>query len=185
MKLKSFIQGIVICSIVVIIDQFIKYLVVKNMKIGQDIEVLGDVFTFHYLRNPGSAWGMLSNHTVLLIIISIFAMLVIGYVYNNISHSRYNSLRICLALILGGALGNLIDRIRMKEVIDYLYFKLINFPVFNFADICVTVPVFIMILLVIFKYNGDDFDVIMGDKILDDEGKYIEKHSRKGNASDT
>ena len=185
MKRKSIIQGLIICLLVLIIDQVIKYFVVKNMKLGEDIKVLGDVFTLHYLRNPGSAWGMLSNHTVVLIIISLFAMLVIGYVYNNISHPRYNPLRICLALILGGALGNLIDRIRMKEVVDYLYFKLINFPVFNFADICVTVPVFVMILLVIFKYSGDDFDVIMGDKILDEEGKYIEKRSRKGNASDT
>ena len=179
MKKKPIIIGLIISILAMIIDQIIKIIVVNNIRLNGEIKLIGDIFTLHYIRNEGSAWGMLSGHTWLLIVISFFAMAVIGYVFQNICHPRYTSLRICLALILGGALGNLIDRIRLHYVIDYLYFKLINFPVFNFADICVTVPVFLMILLVIFKYKGNDFDVIMGDKILTEEGEYIEKPNRK------
>ena len=116
---------------------------------------------------------MLAGHTWLLVIISLLAILIIGYVYCNISHKKYTVLRICLALILGGALGNLIDRIRLKYVVDYLYFKLIDFPVFNFADICVTVPIALMVILCVFKYSGNDFDVIMGEKLIDEKPGFV------------
>ncbi len=179
MKKKNMIIGLIIAFVIMAIDQIIKFIVTSNMKLESEIKVFGDIFTLHYIRNTGSAWGMLSGHTVILIIVSIFAILVIGYVFMNIYQPRYLALRLCLAMILGGALGNLIDRIRLKYVVDYLYFKLIDFPVFNFADIFVTVPVILMVLLVIFKYKGNDFDVIMGDMILTDDGEYIEKRSRK------
>ena len=163
MKKKNAIIGLIISIIIMAIDQVIKHIITSNMILDSEIKVLGDIFTIHYIRNTGSAWGMLSGHTIILVLVSIFAMMVIGYVFMNIYQS----------------LGNFIDRIRLHYVVDYLYFKLINFPVFNFADIFVTVPVIIMILLVIFKYKGDDFDVIMGDKILTDDGEYIEKRNRK------
>ena len=179
MKKKALIIGLIISILSMIIDQIIKIIVIKNMPFESEIKVFGDIFTLHHIHNYGSAWGMLSGHTIILIVFTFIAILAIGYVFMNIYNPRYTALRVCLALILGGALGNLIDRIRFGYVIDYLYFKLIDFPVFNFADICVTVPVVLMILLVIFKFKGDDFDVIMGDKILTDEGKYIEKRNRK------
>ena len=179
MKKKNAIIGLIISIIIMAIDQVIKHIITSNMILDSEIKVLGDIFTIHYIRNTGTAWGMLSGHTIILVLVSIFTMMVIGYVFMNIYQSHYTPLRVCLAMILGGALGNFIDRIRLHYVVDYLYFKLINFPVFNFADIFVTVPVIIMILLVIFKYKGDDFDVIMGDKILTDDGEYIEKRNRK------
>ena len=178
MKDKKIISGLVISIISMIIDQAIKLLIIKNFELGEEHKVLGDVFTLHYIRNTGSAWGMLAGHTWLLVIISLLAILIIGYVYCNISHKKYTVLRICLALILGGALGNLIDRIRLKYVVDYLYFKLIDFPVFNFADICVTVPIALMVILCVFKYSGNDFDVIMGEKLIDEKGEYIEKRKK-------
>jgi signal peptidase II len=165
MKDKKIISGLIISIISMIIDQAIKLLVIKNFELHEEKKVFGDIFTLYYIRNTGSAWGML-------------AIFIIGYVYCNIPNKKYTILRVCLALILGGALGNLIDRIRLNYVVDYLYFKLIDFPVFNFADICVTVPVALVVLLCIFKYKGDDFDVIMGEKRLDENGEYIEKRRK-------
>ncbi len=178
MKDKKIISGLIISIISMIIDQAIKLLIIKNFELHEEKKVLGDIFTLYYIRNTGSAWGMLSGHTWLLVIISLLAIFIIGYVYCNIPNKKYTILRVCLALILGGALGNLIDRIRLNYVVDYLYFKLIDFPVFNFADICVTVPVALVVLLCIFKYKGDDFDVIMGEKRLDENGEYIEKRRK-------
>ena len=179
MKDKKIISGLIISIIAMIIDQAIKLLIIKNFELHEEKKVLGDIFTLYYIRNTGSAWGMLSGHTWLLVIVSLLAIFIIGYVYCNLSDKKYTILRVCLALILGGAIGNLIDRIRLKYVVDYLYFKLIDFPVFNFADICVTVPVGLLIILLIFKYNGNDFDVIMGEKIINENGEYIDKKSQK------
>lgn len=69
----------------------------------------------------------------------------------------------------------MIDRIRLGYVIDFLYIKLIDFPIFNVADIFVTFSMAILLILVIFKYNTDDFDVMLGDKLLAEDGTYIPK----------
>ena len=78
---------------------------------------------------------------------------------------KYLPISIACVFILGGALGNLIDRVRLGYVVDFLYFKLIDFPVFNVADIYVTVSVIVLILLMIFKYrSNEDIEFILGDK---------------------
>ena len=75
----------------------------------------------------------------------------------------------------------MIDRIRLNYVIDFIYFKFIKFPVFNFADICVTLSVILIVLLFIFKYNDDDYDVMLGmkkkEKIKEDVKNQKENHS--------
>ncbi|NMB42654.1 MAG: lipoprotein signal peptidase, partial [Clostridiales bacterium] len=73
---------------------------------------------------------------------------------------RYNILRILLVLIIAGAIGNLIDRIRLNYVVDFIYFALINFPIFNVADIYVTVSTFVFLILALFYYKDEDFEFL-------------------------
>lgn len=171
----------IICVIVLtVLDQLIKKIVTDNMKVGDRIVLVDGVFEIHYIRNTGSAWGVLSGKTFLLVLISIFVVGLIAFLYHNISFNRrYRIVRILLTFILGGAIGNMIDRIALKYVVDYLYFSLINFPVFNFADIFITVSIILVVILMIFKYNGNDFDVFIGDKKLAEDGTYVEKKNKK------
>lgn len=166
--------------LIVLFDQLTKIIVVNNLALGESKPVIEGVFEFQYLENTGMAWGMLSNQTWLLAIFSIVLMAGLIYVYHNIIGSRYYlPLRILIGCIIGGAIGNLIDRIRLGYVVDFLYFKLINFPIFNVADIFVTVSVILILILLIFKYKWKDLDVLLGDKIRLEDGSYVEKKTGK------
>lgn len=173
-KKKNIIAAILIIIINVIIDQLTKALIVSNMQLHSSIPLIngknGSIFELNYIHNKGAAWGMLSKQTTLLTIISIIVMAAVGYIFWNIKDARkFRILRISFALLIGGAIGNMIDRIRLHYVIDFLYFRLIDFPVFNYADICVTVALFLIIFSMIFKYRVDDFDVLLGDKKYDEK----------------
>lgn len=147
------------------IDQFTKYLIIKKLNLYDEYSLIGNSLVLKHIHNEGSAWGMLSGKMWLLLIITAVAFIVMVYVYKNISSDdKFKPLRICILFIAGGAIGNLIDRIRLGYVTDFIYFKLIDFPVFNFADICVTCSVFVVIILCIFKYKGKDLDIIIGEK---------------------
>lgn len=158
--------ALVIFSIILAaIDQITKYLVVQNIELKEEIPVIGDAVVLTYIRNTGTAWSLLSGKTVFLLIVTFIVCGGIIYIYHNvILDDRFLALRIILITMMGGAIGNMIDRIRFKYVIDFIYFKIINFPVFNFADICVTVSIFVALFLFIFKYKSEDFDIILGDK---------------------
>ena len=161
---------------VVLFDQITKMLVVRNMGLNDSKPLIEDVFELHYIQNTGSAWGMFSGKTLILTIVSLLLMGGLVYVLWNLSSDRYyRLLRLFISMIMGGAIGNMIDRIRLGYVVDFLYFKLINFPVFNVADIFVTVPIILVIIFVIVRYHGDDFDVMLGDKVRLGDKLYMEK----------
>ncbi len=184
-KKKNIIVAILIIISNVIIDQITKALIVGNMKLHSSIPLIkgknGSIFELNYIHNKGAAWGIFSKQTALLTIISIIVMTAVGYVFWNIKEARkFRILRISIALLIGGAIGNMIDRIRLHYVIDFLYFRLIDFPVFNYADICVTVALFLIIFSMIFKYKTDDFDVCLGDKKYDEKtDTYVSVREKK------
>lgn len=135
----------IIALAVIIIDQFTKYLVVKNMEIGQSIPLIPEVFHLLSHRNMGAAFGILQNQRWLFVVITV--AVVAGIVISLIRIGR-NQPRIsfALALVLGGAIGNFIDRISTGQVVDFLYIKLINFPIFNVADMAITIGVVLLLL---------------------------------------
>ena len=117
-----------------------------------------DAFVFSYLRNSGAAWGMLSGKINLFLVFTVIVMLIVTYVIINLPATRkYTPLLITCTLLVSGAVGNFIDRVRFGYVRDFIYFKLINFPVFNVADCYVTVSVVLLIILILFVYKEDDF----------------------------
>ena len=120
--------------------------------------IIGDAFVFSYLRNSGAAWGMLSGRINLFLVFTVIVMLIVTYVIINLPATRkYMPLLITCTLLVSGAVGNFIDRVRFGYVRDFIYFKLINFPVFNVADCYVTVSVALLIILILFVYKEDDF----------------------------
>lgn len=156
---------LILIALLISIDQFLKFVIVSNFKLGEARAVIKDVFEITYIQNRGIAWGMFQGKKLVFIILTLVALVGCAYIYNNIkTKSRFLPLRICLIFLISGAVGNMIDRIKLGYVIDFLYFKLIDFPVFNFADICVTLSMLVIFVLLIFVYSDDEFDEILGVK---------------------
>ncbi|HHX60735.1 MAG TPA: signal peptidase II [Epulopiscium sp.] len=139
----------------VFLDQLTKWLVVLKLKPIHDFPIIDQVFHLTYVENRGAAFGILQGKHLFFIIMTLIVMICIAIYYYKLPQERkYNWMRFSLILLGSGAIGNLIDRIRLGYVIDFLYFKLIDFPVFNFADICVVVGVSILSIFVLI--NPDD-----------------------------
>lgn len=140
-------RNIIIFSIILIfIDQIIKYLV--HNYIISDIVIINNFFSITNLSNYGAAFGILSNNIYFLIFISL---ILIYFIISEIKKNNNKGYIISLLMILGGALGNLIDRIFRGYVVDYLSFELfsISFPVFNFADMLITFGTIYLIYIII------------------------------------
>jgi signal peptidase II len=134
-----------IAAVIIALDQFTKYLVVKYMELGQSIPLIADVFHLTSHRNMGAAFGILQNQRWFFIVIT--TVVVIGIVISLIRLGK-NQPRasLALSLVLGGAVGNFIDRAMTGQVVDFLDFTLINFPIFNVADMAITIGVGILLL---------------------------------------
>jgi signal peptidase II len=131
------------------LDQWFKVLVENSFKYGQSLAIIEDIFHLTYVKNTGAAFGILKGNTTFFIVISV--IIIIGFLV-FLKYLNYNSIWIKLAtgLIIGGAIGNLVDRIRLGYVIDYLDFRI--WPVFNLADSAVVIGT---IILVIFIWNQE------------------------------
>lgn len=132
------------------IDQLTKWLVVLKLKPIQDFPLIKGVFHLTYVENRGAAFGILQGQRIFFIVITVIVMVFITIYYHKLPvGTRHNWMRFALILLGAGAIGNLIDRVRLNYVVDFLHFKLINFPVFNFADMCVVVGVALLSLLIL------------------------------------
>lgn len=159
---------IIIIIILIVFDQFTKVLAVNNLKDKPSVELVKGVFELHYLENKGAAFGMLQNQKWLFLVIAILMVLAVVYILFKLpKQKKYFALRIGLLLIASGAVGNMIDRITTTYVVDFLYFVLINFPIFNVADIYVSVACVLIIVLILFVYKDSDFDFLKRQKVTD------------------
>jgi signal peptidase II len=143
---------IIISVIVVIVDQLTKYIVVKNIGPSEMIPVIDNFFYLTFHKNQGGAWGILQNSRPLfLILIPIVSAFIIYYMIKN----KNGFLRFTLALILGGAIGNYIDRVVEGRVTDFLLFYIGSypFPVFNAADMAITCGTILLAVYVLFIYK--------------------------------
>ena len=138
------------------IDQIFKELVVRNIAIGESIPTIKigsfEIFNLNHVLNNGAGWSILSGKTLFLIIFTSI-ILIIGVLYFIKNIKKHPMLTASLILLISGGIGNLIDRIfRGGYVVDYIETAFIDFPIFNFADICV---VFGAILLIIYTILFD------------------------------
>ncbi len=128
----------IIAAAAVAADQLLKLYIDKNIAFDEVRKFIPHVLSITHVRNPGAAWSIMSGKTWFLILLPcVIIAASIWFMVKNRHGSKLCMLS--LALILGGGIGNLIDRVRMHEVIDYLKCELFSFPIFNFADICVVI----------------------------------------------
>ncbi|WP_164215392.1 signal peptidase II [Virgibacillus sp. YIM 98842] len=141
-----------IALIIIGIDQWTKWIIVQNMELGERIPVIENFFYITSHRNSGAAWGILQGQMAFFYIVTV--IVVIGIIFYMQKYAKNNRLlAVSLSLLLGGAIGNFIDRLLHQEVVDFLDFYIFgyNFPIFNVADSSLTIGVILVIIATIIE----------------------------------
>ena len=142
----------VLAALIILFDQFTKYLVIENIGLTDSLRVIPGVIDFVYVKNTGAAFSFLANKTYGIVILSIVSVLFcLGVIVYIIKTKPKNKLLLLsLALMFSGAVGNVIDRIFRGFVVDFIETVFISFPVFNVADIAITAGAVLLIIYVMF-----------------------------------
>ncbi len=140
---------LILTILLVTADLFTKYIVTANMVVGSTIPILRNIFHLTYVQNTGAAFSILAGQRLFLILLPAVVIVVI-ITYIIVKKPGNKLLMLSFSMIVSGGIGNLIDRIRFGYVVDFFDFRLINFPVFNVADIWVTLGAALFIGLLLF-----------------------------------
>lgn len=139
-----------IAILLIAFDQISKYLVVNNMTLSQSIPVIRNIFHITYVINYGAAFGIFKNQRVFFILITIVILAILIVIYKQINfHNKLS--KIAFTLVISGALGNLIDRIRLGYVVDFFDFRI--WPVFNIADMSIVIGAILLSVFLVFIEN--------------------------------
>ena len=144
---------LLLAVVVVILDQISKLYVQTHMEIGMSIPVLQDIFHITYILNPGAAFGLFEHQTVFFVIIAAGMVAGAIYFYPQIP-KKYTLLRFGTGLMVGGALGNVVDRIKTGYVVDFFDFRI--WPIFNIADVGIVCGVGCIIFTILYLYKEDE-----------------------------
>lgn len=136
----------------VALDQLVKYLVVQNIPLGQHVPFLPHILDLTYVQNTGAAFSLFNQHTWILTLISLVMSVILAVALVK-KFFRHPLGRVCLSLLLAGAVGNLIDRALQGYVVDMFHVLFMEFAVFNVADICVVVGGFAAVVYYLFFYE--------------------------------
>ena len=165
MSTKYLIRVSISVILLILLDQLTKIWAVVRLKDQPAISLIRGVFELQYLENRGSAFGMMQGARVFFIISTIVLFLLVCVIYVRIPKEKmYLPLRVIAVLFLAGAAGNFIVRVRQGFVVDFFYFSLINFPIFNVADIYVTTATIALIVFILFYYKEADLERIFSKK---------------------
>ena len=149
--------GAALALVLIGLDQWTKVLAVKHLMGQEPIVIWNGVFELHYLENRGAAFGILQGQKVVFLICTAAVLAILAFYYNRMPvEKRYLPMRNVGILLGAGAVGNLIDRMMQSYVVDFLYFKLIDFPIFNVADCYVTVGAILLAILILFVYKDEE-----------------------------
>lgn len=156
--------------VLVLIDQYTKYLAIVHLR-GKEAYVLAEgILELTYVENHGAAFGILQNGGILFVVIAVVILIAIIYaLWRTPGKRKYALFHLILTILCAGACGNLIDRLNSTYVVDFIYFSLINFPVFNVADIYVTCSAIALFLTMFTVYKDEEFAFL----------KLSGKHARK------
>ncbi len=159
-KLLRLLMELVCIGILIFLDQITKIWAVATLKEGRIIDLIPGVLQFNYLENQGAAFGILQNQQTFFVTAGAIILLLVMYVLFVTPHERkYNILNVLLVLIASGAVGNMIDRVNLGYVVDFIYISAINFPIFNVADCYVTISTILLALVILFYYQEEDLAV--------------------------
>ncbi len=141
--------------VLVVIDQISKWLVVENLKGETSKAIINNILSFTYVENRGAAFGIFNNSRFLLLFISIIIMGFIVYlIINSDKYFESKIAKLILIIILSGAIGNMIDRIFIGYVVDFIELEFIDFAIFNIADIYVSVGGISMMIITMIDSKG-------------------------------
>ena len=146
-------KNIIIFSVILLViflDQSSKFFVKNNFKLTQSVPIIKDVLHFTYINNTGSAFGLFKNFNIIFILFSVIVILIILYNLKKINEKE-KAMQLSVGLLLGGTIGNLIDRLYNDSVIDFIDLRF--WPVFNIADSAVTISIAILIFILWNKEN--------------------------------
>ncbi|MEY8370481.1 signal peptidase II [Aerococcaceae bacterium 50-4] len=135
-------------AILVAIDQIVKYWTVTTFAINEGQDVIPGILSFFYIQNDGAAWGIFSGQMWLFYIITIVVVAVLVYMLHKEGKDSA-LLSTGLSFMIAGALGNFIDRLHLNYVIDMFRLEFVEFPIFNVADVCLSIGVILMIVYMI------------------------------------
>ncbi|HKL80858.1 MAG TPA: signal peptidase II [Mobilitalea sp.] len=159
--MKQRLRHLIYFIILILIDQVTKYWAKTDIREDGPFTIIPKVLKLQYHQNDGAVWGILSGRMSFLIILTVIMIIILTFFYLKIpSIKRYLPIRIIWVFIMAGAVGNFIDRIRLGYVVDFIYFELIDFPLFNLADSYLTVSCVLLLILAIFYYKDKDFEFI-------------------------
>ena len=160
-KKKSVCCALCMMPLLIAADQVTKLLTLHYLSGGRDVVLIPGVLRLTYVENRGAAFGILQGKTVLFLLLTVVILLFLARCYLKLlPERRYRLLRILCTAVGAGAVGNLIDRMRLGFVVDMIYFELIHFPVFNVADCYITVSAFVLVAAILFYYKDDDFSCL-------------------------
>lgn len=161
MKKKSYrlVPAGILTLAVIGLDQLTKQLVKRNMDLGESIEVFGEFLKITSHRNAGAAWGILQGQMAFFYIVTAFVLAMMVYLYIKEAKGK-PIVQIGIALLVAGAIGNLIDRVMYQQVIDFVDVLIVNysFPIFNVADASLTIGVILLLAYYLFIDKSDKGD---------------------------
>lgn len=164
-KRNSCIIGVISVIILLILDQFTKYLASTYLKGGNSIILIKGVFQLHYLENRGAAFGMMQGMKIWFVFGALVMLALMTLIFlKSPMEKRYRWARLIIIILSAGAVGNLIDRLWHNYVVDFFYFELIDFPVFNMADIYVSCGMVLMIWFCLFYYKEEELSRLISLK---------------------
>ncbi|WP_164847971.1 signal peptidase II [Lacticaseibacillus hulanensis] len=142
---------LILSAVLIVADQLLKSWVATNIALNTSHTLIPGVLSFTNLRNDGAAWSMFSGQQWFFYIVTIVALIVVAFLWRDSKNKPMY--RLGLAFILAGAIGNFIDRLHQQYVVDMFQTDFINFPIFNIADMCLTVGVILVAVYIIFFDN--------------------------------
>lgn len=165
--IRIFLLPMILIALLTALDQFTKYMIQTSFELYESKEVIDGVLSFTYVQNRGMAWGMFQGKIpVFAIFTAVILILAFRVLYNVVDEKRYCFVKYVVIFLISGGLGNLIDRLTLGYVVDFIHATIIDFPVFNVADIYVTVSMFAM-MIALFVYKNDDLDKILRFRFKD------------------
>lgn len=160
-KRNIFLSLIMLC-ILLLADQCTKLLAISRLKGQKPFVLISGVLEFSYLENTGAAFSSFEGKQAFLIVLTTLVIFILAWKYFTLPLTRrFVWMRLCMLFILGGAVGNLLDRLARHYVVDFIYFVPINFPKFNVADIYITVGVAVLALLLFCYYSDEELDRLL------------------------
>ncbi len=145
------------------LDQYTKYLATLYLKDQPPVVLIEGVLELDYLDfgNAGAAFGILKNQKFFILFVgAVFLAVILFFLFKLPAEKKFTPVHIALSAVIAGGLGNMIDRIRLDYVVDFISFVLIHFPIFNVADCCIVVSAILLFLLFLFVYKESDLEFL-------------------------